>query len=92
MTKGTAMPVPKVVLLPAPIFSLFKTWAIACVSFTTFTATKHTSAFFPATGQKTKAPPNPYQFGGKFNTCHCQSHAFPSKCRFHFSNRRVDEQ
>jgi hypothetical protein len=43
-TKGMAIPIPKVVLLPAPIFSLFKTLTRACVSFITFTATKHTSA------------------------------------------------
>jgi hypothetical protein len=40
-----AMPVPKVVLLPALISLLFKTPAIACANSTISTATKHTSAF-----------------------------------------------
>jgi hypothetical protein len=57
MTKGTATPVPKVVPLPALIFFLLKTRAMACVSFTTFTATRHTGAFFPAPGRKTKVLP-----------------------------------
>jgi hypothetical protein len=82
---GTAMPVPKVVLLPALTSSPFKTRAMACESFTTSTAT-HTSAFSPVPGRKTKALPYPYRFGGKFSTGHCHSHAFPSKCRPRFSN------
>ncbi len=84
-TKGMAIPIPKVVLLPAPIFSLFKTRKRACVSFITFTATKHTSAFSPAPIWKTEGPPNLYRFSGKFNTCHCHSHALPSKCRHYIT-------
>jgi hypothetical protein len=64
MIKGTATPVPKVVLPLAPIFSLSKTQTMAFVNITTFTATKHSSAFFPARFRKTKAPQNPYRFGG----------------------------
>jgi hypothetical protein len=55
MTKGTATPIPNVVLPLAPIFSLSKTQTIACVNITTFTATKHSSAFFPACFRNTKA-------------------------------------
>ncbi len=91
-TKGAAIPIPKVVLLLAQIFSLFKTRAMACVSFITFTATKHTRAFSPAPIRKTKVLPNPYRFSGKFNTCHCHSHALTSKCRHNFSNGRVNKR
>jgi hypothetical protein len=41
-----AKPLPKVILLPARIFSLFKTGAMACVNITTFTATS-TQVRFP---------------------------------------------
>jgi hypothetical protein len=66
------------------ISSLFKTRVMACASFIAFRATKHTSAVFPDPCRKTKALPNPYQLGGKFNTCHCHSNAFPSKRRLIF--------
>jgi hypothetical protein len=68
---------------------LFRTPAMACASFTTSTATKHTSAFSRVPGGKTKALPNPYRFSRKLSTCHCHSHAFPSKCRPHFSHGRI---
>ncbi len=76
--EGTTTPVPKVVLPPTIIFSLSKIQTMACVSFITFTATKHTSAFFPACIRKTNTLPNPYPFGSWINTCHCHSHAFPA--------------
>jgi hypothetical protein len=63
-TKGTATPIPEVVLPPAVIFSLSKIQTVAFVSITTFMAKKHSIAFFPACFQETKASPKPYLFGG----------------------------
>ncbi len=42
-------------------FFLSKTQVMACVSLTTFTTTRHTSAFSPAPLQKTKGEPLPVQ-------------------------------
>ncbi len=90
-TERMAMPIPKVAILSAPNSFIFKIRAIACANFTNFTTsmgTKHKCAFSYVPGWKTKAPPNPYRFGGKFSTCH--SHAFPGKCRPNFSHGQVD--
>ncbi len=58
MTEGMATPVPKVILLPAPISFPFKTLAMACTNFTTSMATKPTMAFSLVPGWKTEAPLN----------------------------------
>jgi hypothetical protein len=73
-----AMPVPKVVLLPALIFSLFKTQTIVCVNFTTFMATKQTSAFSPAPIRKTVAQTNPYGSAAKLTHATATAMNFPA--------------
>jgi hypothetical protein len=86
VTKGGAMPVPKVALLPALTSTRFTTLAMACVSFTTTMPTRLSGVFHHVLGQKTKTPPNPYRFGSNINTRHCHGYAFPGNCRTHFSD------
>jgi hypothetical protein len=63
-TKEVVLPAPKVAPLPAQIFILFKTLAMACTNFTITTPIGLTVAFCPGLGWKTNSPPNPFQFGG----------------------------
>ncbi len=70
---------PKSRPLPTQIFILFRTLAMACVNFTTTTSIGLTGAFHPVLGQKTNSPPDPFQFGGFFHTCHYHGYAFSRK-------------
>ncbi len=70
---------PKSRPLPAQIFILFRTLAMACVNFTTTTPIGLTGEFRPVLGQKTNSPPDPFRFGGFFHTCHCHGYAFSCK-------------
>jgi hypothetical protein len=53
------MPAPKVTLLPAMIFTPFKTLAMAPVNITITMPTRLTGVFLPVLGRQTKLPPNP---------------------------------
>jgi hypothetical protein len=89
-TEGMATPIPKVTLLPAMISFHSKTLAMACANSTISMATNSTSAFSLVPGRKTVVLPNLYQFSSNPSTRHCHSHAFPSKCRPHFSHGQVE--
>jgi hypothetical protein len=67
---------PKSCPLPAQIFILFRTLAMACVNFTTTMPIGLTGAFHPVLGWKTNSPPDPFRFGSFFHTCHCHGYAF----------------
>jgi hypothetical protein len=64
VTKEAVTPAPKVAPLPAQIFILFRTLAIACLNFTTTMTIGLTGAFCPVLGLKTNSPPDPFRFGG----------------------------
>ncbi len=76
VTKEAVTPAPKVIPLPAQIFILFRTLAMACVNFTTTMPIGLTGAFRPVLGRKTNSPPDPFRFGSFFHTCHCHGYEF----------------
>jgi hypothetical protein len=84
MTEGTETPVPKVILPPALIFFLSKTQAMVCVSFKTFTAIRHSSAFSPAPIGKTKVLPNLYWFGPESTHATATAIHFPANAALIF--------
>jgi hypothetical protein len=63
-TKGTAMPVPKVVLPPVSNFFAFQNPDNGMCKYQKFYGNKAFKFFFSACFQKTKAPLNPCRFGG----------------------------
>jgi hypothetical protein len=77
---------PKSRPLPAQIFILFKTLAMAYANFTTTTPIGLTGAFRPFLGRKTDSPPDLFRFGCFFHTCHCHGYAFSCKRWFDVSN------
>jgi hypothetical protein len=72
--------------LPAPISTLFRTLAMACVNFTITTPTGLTGAFRPVLCRKTNSPPDLFRFGSFPHTCHCHSYAFSRKRWLDFLN------
>ncbi len=70
---------PKSHPLSGPIFSHFKTLAMACVNFTFIMPIGLTGAFRPVLGWKTNLLPNLFQFGSLPHTCHHRSYAFSCK-------------
>ncbi len=64
--------------LPALIFLLFKTLAMACVNFTITMLTRLKGVFHTVLGRKSELSLNPFQFGTHSSTRHFPGNAFPS--------------